>query len=349
MQSAAAPTERGNDIASTVVATMSQMGVIGLPRNYEIFYEALTGTNAALSLEVIALGNRPTQEQLDLIGQKFFAQNHGQGIVEHAREILARELEGVANLLRNEQTHLERYARKASSIAWSALRRGIAMRVVAVLQVLGRDARAPPVHSVTFLPVISTWMPPACVPSARWTAKKLCTSSGCGRTDASCSRQRDRVAVHRIARPDDLAAFRSTARTSFGRCSSDLVGAEAGDQRQAARLVVRVEEVDQLDQAVGVSDGPHFRPSGFFMPRQYSTCAWSAGACGRRSRSCGPRWRTSRPRSNRRGSAPARSRAAAPHGWCRSRSRAAAIVGLRADAAGLHEVHRLGDPVGELR
>ncbi|MBB6465036.1 GGDEF domain-containing protein [Aminobacter carboxidus] len=111
MQSAAAPTERGNDIASTVVATMSQMGVIGLPRNYEIFYEALTGTNAALSLEVIALGNRPTQEQLDLLGQKFFAHNHGQGIVEHAREVLARELEGVASLLRNEQTYLERYGK----------------------------------------------------------------------------------------------------------------------------------------------------------------------------------------------------------------------------------------------
>lgn len=111
MQPAAAPTDRGNDLASTVVATMSQMGVVGLPRNYEIFYEALTGSNTALSLEVIALGNRPTQEQLDQIGQKFFAQNHGQGIVEHAREVLARELEGVAGLLRNERSHIERYGK----------------------------------------------------------------------------------------------------------------------------------------------------------------------------------------------------------------------------------------------
>lgn len=109
MHSAAAPTDRGNDIASTVVATMGQMGVIGLPRNYEIFYEALTGSNPELSLEFIALGNRPTQEQLDKIGRRFFAQNHGQGIVEQAREILARELEGVAGLLRNERGHIERY------------------------------------------------------------------------------------------------------------------------------------------------------------------------------------------------------------------------------------------------
>ncbi len=111
MQTAAAPGDRGNEIANTVVATMGQMGVIGLPRNYEIFYEALTGSNPALSLELIALGNRPTQEDLDQIGRKFFTQNHGQGIVEQAREVLARELEGVANLLRNERSHIERYGK----------------------------------------------------------------------------------------------------------------------------------------------------------------------------------------------------------------------------------------------
>ena len=38
MQPAAATTERSTDIAATVVATMRQLGVLGLPRNYEIFY-----------------------------------------------------------------------------------------------------------------------------------------------------------------------------------------------------------------------------------------------------------------------------------------------------------------------
>ncbi|PSJ63937.1 diguanylate cyclase domain-containing protein [Pseudaminobacter soli (ex Li et al. 2025)] len=109
MQPAVAPGESGNDLTSTVVATMRQMGVMGLPRNYEIFYEALSGTNPMLSLEVIELGNRPTQERLDQIGQKYFAQNHHQTVVEKAREVIAQELEDVARLLRNERTHLERY------------------------------------------------------------------------------------------------------------------------------------------------------------------------------------------------------------------------------------------------
>ncbi|MGO4835035.1 GGDEF domain-containing protein, partial [Rhizobiaceae sp. 2RAB30] len=37
--------QAGTDIATTIATTMRQMGVVGLPRNYEIFYEALTGSN----------------------------------------------------------------------------------------------------------------------------------------------------------------------------------------------------------------------------------------------------------------------------------------------------------------
>jgi len=109
MQAAVAPGEPGDDLATTVAMTMRQMGVVGLPRNYEIFYEALSGSNPRLSLEVIELGNRPTQEQLDQLGRKYFAQNHNQSIVEQARNVIAQELEDIATLLRSERTHLERY------------------------------------------------------------------------------------------------------------------------------------------------------------------------------------------------------------------------------------------------
>ncbi len=111
MQPVAVPPERTTDLATTVVAMMRQLGVMGLPRNYEIFYEALADTNPELSLSVIALSNRPTQDELDRIGRKFFAQNHTHGLVEQARTVLARELEDVAALLRTEQTHIEKYGR----------------------------------------------------------------------------------------------------------------------------------------------------------------------------------------------------------------------------------------------
>ncbi|PBB41058.1 GGDEF domain-containing protein [Mesorhizobium sp. WSM3866] len=111
MQPAAVPSDRNGDIASTVVATMRQLGLLGLPRNYEIFYEALSGSNHELSLAVVSLSNRPTQEDLDRIGLTFFPQHHGPAIVEHAREVVAKELEDVAALLRSERSHIEKYGR----------------------------------------------------------------------------------------------------------------------------------------------------------------------------------------------------------------------------------------------
>jgi diguanylate cyclase len=109
MQPAVATGEEINDLAANTIMTMRQMGVMALPRNYEIFYEALSGSNPKLSLEVIALGNRPTQDQLDQIGRKYFAQNHSQSIVENAREAIAKELEDIAGILRSERNHIERY------------------------------------------------------------------------------------------------------------------------------------------------------------------------------------------------------------------------------------------------
>lgn len=107
----ASPESPQKDIAGAVLATMRRLGVIGLPRNYEIFYEAMTGTDPALGLAVVALGNHPTQQELDDIGRRFFTHHHGQSVVEQAREVLARELEDVASLLRTERTQVEKYGR----------------------------------------------------------------------------------------------------------------------------------------------------------------------------------------------------------------------------------------------
>lgn len=88
---------------------MRQLGIAGLPRNYEIFYEALTGTNHDLSLAVVSLPKRPTQQEMDTIGRRFFAHHHGHSIVDNARKVIATELEEIAALLRDERSHLEKY------------------------------------------------------------------------------------------------------------------------------------------------------------------------------------------------------------------------------------------------
>jgi diguanylate cyclase len=117
MQPASAAVDQATDLAGSVLLTMRQLGVVALPRNYEIFYEALSGSNPQLSLDVVSLSKRPTQDELDRIGRKYFAGNHASGIVEHARETLARELEEVASILRNERSHVEKYGRMLDQTA----------------------------------------------------------------------------------------------------------------------------------------------------------------------------------------------------------------------------------------
>jgi diguanylate cyclase len=140
MQPAIAEPDRNADMATAVATTMRQLGVVGLPRNYEIFYEALSGSNPELSLAVVALSSRPTQEDLDRIGRKFFAQNHGHGIVDQARDVLARELEDIASLLRNEHSHIEKYGRILDQTSGGlnnrdALSRDLLQKVVGAMSV----------------------------------------------------------------------------------------------------------------------------------------------------------------------------------------------------------------------
>lgn len=106
----AAP-ERFADISMTVVMTMRQMGVLGLPRNYEIFYEALSGSNPELGSDLASLGLRPKQADLDRLGWKYFAQNHGPGIMENAGETVSRQLDEVVRIMLAERTYLEKYGR----------------------------------------------------------------------------------------------------------------------------------------------------------------------------------------------------------------------------------------------
>ena len=117
MQPASATVDRATDLANSVILTMRQLGVAALPRNYEIFYEALSGSNHELSLEVVSLSKRPTQDQLDRVGRKYFASNHASGIVEHARETIAKELDEIASILRNERGQVEKYGRMLGQTA----------------------------------------------------------------------------------------------------------------------------------------------------------------------------------------------------------------------------------------
>ena len=110
----AAPTTRkvqSLDAATLVLATMRKRGIAGLPRNYELVYEALNGSDTGLTKDFEALGANPGQNELDAIGKKYMPHHHRGGVVDKAHEQITGELEGMLRMLKQEQSSLESYSK----------------------------------------------------------------------------------------------------------------------------------------------------------------------------------------------------------------------------------------------
>ncbi|MEW7006690.1 MULTISPECIES: GGDEF domain-containing protein [unclassified Lentilitoribacter] len=95
--------------ASIVVATMHKRGISGLPRNYELVYEALNKSNTTLTREFAALGSQPSQGDLDAVGKKYFSHHHHGGVVDSAQEKISGELDDLLGKLNKENTTLQDY------------------------------------------------------------------------------------------------------------------------------------------------------------------------------------------------------------------------------------------------
>ncbi len=98
------------DAAATVVLTMRQLGVAGLPRNYELFYEAVTGGRRDLVDALSELGARPTQKQLDEVAARVLGRGD-EAAVEEAHSKIVTKLSEIITLLRKERTSMETYGK----------------------------------------------------------------------------------------------------------------------------------------------------------------------------------------------------------------------------------------------
>lgn len=98
------------DIVTMIALRMRQMGVPGFPRNYELFYQAATTADRHLAEELLAVGPRPKQEQLDQLFRKF-VREEGQAAVENAHSIITSKLDEILRLLKKERSSMETYGR----------------------------------------------------------------------------------------------------------------------------------------------------------------------------------------------------------------------------------------------
>ncbi|MBV6650026.1 MAG: GGDEF domain-containing protein, partial [Hoeflea sp.] len=99
------------DTATLVLATMRRRGIAGLPRNYELVYEALNASNPTLTRQFEALGRNPSQEELDVLGKKVLPHHHRAAVVEGAHDRISGELDGMLRLLKQEQSSMESYSK----------------------------------------------------------------------------------------------------------------------------------------------------------------------------------------------------------------------------------------------
>ncbi|WP_429808477.1 GGDEF domain-containing protein [Ensifer sp. B1-9] len=83
-----------------VAHAMSAHGIAALPRNYELFYEALSGRLPQLSRELGALGHNPQQDSLDALGLKHRLVSHASLAADRARAEAQEALADMASKLK---------------------------------------------------------------------------------------------------------------------------------------------------------------------------------------------------------------------------------------------------------
>lgn len=98
-------------IGLRVATAMYQMGIDGLPRNYELVYEAYSGTNPELTRDFVAIGKAKSQRALDELGRKYLPHHHEETHVAKTNERMRTQMTSFMSLLEEEKSSLSDYGK----------------------------------------------------------------------------------------------------------------------------------------------------------------------------------------------------------------------------------------------
>ncbi|NLR95588.1 hypothetical protein HGP17_01905 [Rhizobium sp. P38BS-XIX] len=96
---------------------MTRLKVKSLPRNYQLFYEALYGQDRGIAEEIEALGRQPSQSGLDEIGLKHRLVSHCGLVARKSESDAAEMLREVADQLAKGLMKKQRVAREMDTAA----------------------------------------------------------------------------------------------------------------------------------------------------------------------------------------------------------------------------------------
>jgi diguanylate cyclase len=98
-------------IGLRVATAMYQMGIDGLPRNYELVYEAYSGTNPELTRDFVSIGKTKSQRALDELGRKYLPHHHEETHVAKTNERMRTQMSSFMSLLEEEKSSLSDYGK----------------------------------------------------------------------------------------------------------------------------------------------------------------------------------------------------------------------------------------------
>jgi diguanylate cyclase len=104
-------TSAATSIGLRVATAMYQMGIDGLPRNYELVYEAYSGTNPELTREFVAIGKAKSQRALDELGRKYLPHHHEETHLARTSDRMRTQMSTFMSLLEEEKSSLTDYGK----------------------------------------------------------------------------------------------------------------------------------------------------------------------------------------------------------------------------------------------
>lgn len=109
----------GHDLLQKVAGYMAKHMIGGLPRNYELVHEALSGRHPGLARDFASLGQRPSQHDLDQIGLKHRLVSHCGLAEEKLQSETSSVLEKIAEQVSLGVLHKQTFARALETILGS--------------------------------------------------------------------------------------------------------------------------------------------------------------------------------------------------------------------------------------
>ena len=94
-----------------VANAMHKIGVVGLPRNYEVFYGAISGTNPEIQQELMEIGNNIDQEKLDELFATHCARADDDAMISKICDAVETKLSSTIEMIKNEQTSVSQYGK----------------------------------------------------------------------------------------------------------------------------------------------------------------------------------------------------------------------------------------------